>query len=259
MVNASEDLIYDLKKRIIEGLRILVAEDVLYAAGHLSVRIPGTETFIINPRYPANIADIEDLCIVDMKTCKRIAGPGPIPSETHIHNEILKARPDVQSVTHVHSRYATLFSLTDRPLIPFHNGAAAFRDGVGVVPSAEGVRTPEGGAEIAKHLGDKYACFQRGHGVNIAGPGIEGTVMLALNMERACHDAMLLAAAGQEPRPISFQGIFSAGEGESKEIRNRRLQNDYRTWPHLLQKHQLRPKDQIKRENKPAAEGGHVR
>lgn len=258
MVNASEDLIYDLKKRIIEGLRLLVAEDVLYSAGHLSVRIPGTETFIINPRYPANIADLEDLCIVDMKTCKRIAGPGPIPSESHIHNEILKARPDVQSVTHVHSRFATLWSLTDRPLVPFHNGAAAFADGIGVVPSAEGVRTPEGGAEIAKQLGDHYACFQRGHGVNIAGPGIEGTVMLAIQLENACHDAFLLSAV-QEPRPISREGIFSGGGGSDKATRNKRLQNDYRTWPYLLQKHQLRPKEQIKRENKPAAEGEHLR
>jgi L-ribulose-5-phosphate 4-epimerase len=257
MVNASEDLIYDLKKQLIEGLRLLVAEDVLYSAGHLSVRIPGTDTFIINPRYPANIADIEDLCIVDMKTGKRIAGPGPIPSESVIHNEILKARPDVQSVTHVHSRYATLWSLTDRPWVPFHNGAASFADGIGVVPSSEGVRTVEGGQEIAKQLGDKYACFQRGHGVNVAGPGIQGTVMLAIALESACHDAILLSSV-QEPRPISAEGIFSGGVQMGKETRDKRLQNDYRTWPFLLQKHQLRPKEQIKTENKPAAEGAHL-
>ena len=56
---------------------------------------------------------------VDLATGKRIDGPGPIPSETHIHTEIFKARPDVESVTHCHPHYATLYGLLGRPIVPF--------------------------------------------------------------------------------------------------------------------------------------------
>ena len=48
-------------------------------SGHLSVRIPGTDTFLINPRFAGALADVEDICTVDIKECKRLEGIGPIP------------------------------------------------------------------------------------------------------------------------------------------------------------------------------------
>ncbi len=237
----------DLKRRIIDGLRILTYEDVLYGAGHLSARIPGTNHILINPRYPGNLADIHDLCVVDIDTCKRLEGPGPIPSETHIHTEIYKVRPDVQSVTHCHPRYTTLMGLLDRPWVPFHNPSAVFADGIGVYPEAHLVDSAELGANLARCLGDHYAVFQRGHGCSVAGPGPEGAVMLALQLEHSCEEA-LAALKLQELKPLSNLGF-------SKEQRNARMQNDYRTWPYLLQKHGLYPKDVIKKRLDVPAEG----
>ncbi len=252
MVDAPDSVINNVKHRIIDGLRLLTASKVLYGAGHLSARIPGTQAFIINPRYPGNLADVEDLCIVDIASGKRISGPGPIPSETHIHNEIFKARPDVESVTHVHARWSTLWSVMDRDL-PMINGAAtAFADGVGVYPDSAGVRTAEEGRKVAEALGDRYAVFQRGHGVNIAGPGIEGTVMLAIQLEELCQDAFNILPLG------GFPPIRSAGFPGGKERRNKRLQNDYRTWPFLLEKYHIRDKETIKGAIKSPGEGEHM-
>src|SRR5436190_13938885 len=74
-----------LKQKICDGLAVLTSEGCMDGSGHISVRIPGTETFLINPRYAGALADVDDICTVDVKECKRLAGEGPIPSESHIH------------------------------------------------------------------------------------------------------------------------------------------------------------------------------
>ena len=133
---ADKALIQEMKERIMDGLTVLIKEEILYGAGHLSARIPGTNTFLINPRYPGNVAMVEDISVVDIATASRIDGPGPIPSETHIHTEIYKARPDLESVTHCHPRYASIVGLLDRPWVPFNLDASNFSDGINVYPES---------------------------------------------------------------------------------------------------------------------------
>ena len=94
MAKKDKKTIQDLKRRLLEAIRILSAEGVLDGSGHLSAKIPGTETFIINPRYAGVLADPVDLCGVDF-SAKRVAGTEPIPLETVIHSVIYKSRPDV--------------------------------------------------------------------------------------------------------------------------------------------------------------------
>ncbi len=40
-----------LERRLVEGIQVITGEGVLSGSGHLSARIPGTETFLINPRF----------------------------------------------------------------------------------------------------------------------------------------------------------------------------------------------------------------
>ena len=92
---------------------MITGEGVLSGSGHLSARIPGTETFLINPRFAGVLADPKDICTVKFDG-KRIAGKGPIPSESPIHAAIYRARPDVGSVIHCHARYSILVGLLDK-------------------------------------------------------------------------------------------------------------------------------------------------
>src|SRR5690349_18312498 len=87
----------ELKQRLVDGLQVVTGEGILSGSGHLSARIPGTETFLINPRFAGVLADVKDICTVNFDG-KRIAGKGPVPSETVIHSTIYKHRPDVASV-----------------------------------------------------------------------------------------------------------------------------------------------------------------
>jgi hypothetical protein len=124
-----------LKRRLVEGLQVVTGEGVLSGSGHLSVRIPGTETFFINPRFAGILADPKDICTVNFAG-KRIAGKGPIPSETPIHGAVYRSRPDVASVLHCHARYAVLVGLLESGLIPFNREARIFADGVPIFPES---------------------------------------------------------------------------------------------------------------------------
>src|SRR2546423_10361380 len=46
-----------LKQRLVDGLQVVTGEGILSGSGHLSARILGTETFLINPRFAGVLAD----------------------------------------------------------------------------------------------------------------------------------------------------------------------------------------------------------
>jgi L-ribulose-5-phosphate 4-epimerase len=235
-----------LKQRLVEGLQVCTGEGVLTGSGHLSARIPGTDTFLINPRFAGVLARVEDICTVDLSG-KRLAGAGPIPSETEIHAGVYAARPDVGSVLHSHPRYSILVGLLDTGLIPFNRDARVFADGVPIYPDSRGINTPERAREFVAALGEHYAAFLRGHGVVVVGPTIEGTCITASQLERACQDQLLLLSF-TTPKPLE-----DAARGRVQA----RLENPYRAWPFLLYKHGVKSAAEIRAAVRPLAEGEH--
>ncbi len=156
----------DLKRRLIDAIRILSAEGVLDGSGDLSAKIPGTETFLINPRYAGILADPVDLCIVDFSG-KRIAGKEPIPLETPIHSVIYSRRPDVGSILH-----------------------------------CAGINSDKLALQMLEAMGDHYAVFLKGHGIVVSEQTIEGNAVSAIRLERASRDQILLSSFSQ-PQPLT--------------------------------------------------------
>jgi ribulose-5-phosphate 4-epimerase/fuculose-1-phosphate aldolase len=238
--------IQNLKQRLVEGLQVITGEGVLSGSGHLSARIPGTETFLINPRFAGVLADAKDICTVNFEA-KRIAGKGPIPSETPIHAAIYRSRPDVGSVIHCHARYSILVGLLDSGLIPFNREARLFADGVPIFPESRGIDGFALAKRMVDTLGQHYAVFLRGHGVVVVGPGIEGTCLSAIQLERACQDQLLMMSIA------TVKPMADLGGGRS----NARLENPYRAWPFLLYKHKVKSKTQIRAGIRALREGEH--
>jgi ribulose-5-phosphate 4-epimerase/fuculose-1-phosphate aldolase len=236
----------DLKKRLIEGVKVLTGEAVLSGSGHLSARIPGTETFLIHPRFAGVLAEPGDVCTVNFEG-RRISGKGPIPSESAIHAAVYRSRADVGSVLHCHARYSVLMGLLDTGLVPFNREARLFADGVPVFPDSHGINTRELANRMVDALGSHYAIFLRGHGCVVVGPGIEGTCISAIQLERACQDQLLLMSF-TTPKPMS-----DASRGRV----NARLENPYRAWPFLLYKHGVRSKSRIRASIRTLEEGSH--
>ncbi|HEY7316323.1 MAG TPA: class II aldolase/adducin family protein [Candidatus Binatia bacterium] len=243
---AKAPTIQNLKRRLVEGLQVITGEGVLSGSGHLSVRIPGTETFLINPRFAGVLADPKDICTVTFEG-KRIAGQGPVPSETPIHAAVYRSRTDVGSVIHCHARYSILVGLLDSGLIPFNREARLFADGVPIFPDSRGINTFALAERMVNALGTHYAVFLRGHGVVVVGPGIEGACVSAIQLERACQDQLLMM------RIAAVKPMADAGRGRS----NARLENPYRAWPFLLYKHKVKSKAQIRAVIRTLKEGEH--
>lgn len=245
-VGNSQSNIEHLKRRLVEGLQVITGEGVLSGSGHLSALIPGTDTFLINPRFAGVLADPKDICTVNFAG-KRIAGKGPIPSETPIHAAVYQKRPDVASVIHCHARYSILVGLLDSGLIPFNREARMFADGVPIFDESHGINDFLLAQRMVDNLGPHYATFLRGHGVVVVGPGIEGTCISAIALERACQDQLLMMSLGAV-KPMS-----DAGRGRN----NARLENPYRAWPFLLYKHKVKSKAQIGLGIRTLKEGDH--
>ncbi|HWP24471.1 MAG TPA: class II aldolase/adducin family protein [Candidatus Binatia bacterium] len=227
-------------------MQVLTGEGVLTGSGHLSARLPGTDTFLINPRFAGALAEPRDICTVNLAG-KRISGKGPIPSETPIHAAVYRARPDIGSVVHCHARYAILVGLLDTGLVPFNREARLFADGVPVFADSRGINDFASAERMVETLGPHYAVFLRGHGIVVAGPGIEGTCVSAIQLERACQDQLRLMQV-TTPKPMA-----DAGRGRS----NARLENPYRAWPFLLWKHKVKSKAAIRAGMRTLKEGEH--
>jgi L-fuculose-phosphate aldolase len=236
----------NLKQRLVEGLQVVTGEGVLSGSGHLSARVAGTETFLINPRFAGVLADAKDICTVNFDG-KRIAGKGPIPSESPIHAAVYRSRPDVGSVLHCHARYSILVGLLDSGLIPFNREARIFADGVPIFPDSRGINSLAHARRMVEVLGPHYAVFLRGHGVVVVGPGIEGTCISAIQLERACQDQLLMMSL------TTVQPMTDAGRGRV----NARLENPYRAWPFLLYKHKVKSKARIRAGIRALKEGEH--
>jgi len=245
--NAPQSVDIDqLKQRLVDGLQVVTGEGILSGSGHLSVLIPGTETFLINPRFAGVLADADDICTVNFAG-KRIAGKGPVPSESVIHSTIYRHRPDVASVLHCHARYSILIGLQEGGLIPFNREARIFADGVPIFPDSHGINSEALANRMVEALGPHHAIFLRGHGCVITGPGVEGTCISAIQLERACQDQLLLMSFSK-PKPLP-----EAGRGRV----NARLENPYRAWPFLLYKHKVKSKAEIRAAIRTLDEGEH--
>lgn len=89
--------------------------------GNSSVRIPGTDMCLIKPSGVA-YEDLlpEHMVALNYETGEVAAGQLKPSSEWHFHTQIYKQRPDVNSVVHTHSMFATALSCARMPVPAFH-------------------------------------------------------------------------------------------------------------------------------------------
>src|SRR6185295_100015 len=204
----------DLRVRIARACRVLGKMELTRALrGHISARIPGTNRIFVRARGPAEngvrYTTEEEIVEVGFDG-KPVAGmPKGLrtPSEIYIHTEILRARPDVNAVLHLHPPTVVLFTVTGTPLLPLYG--AYDPQGLGIVleepplfDSSVLINTPELGRQLTATIGGKRACLMRGHGITTAADSIEEASVVALGLNELAtlnFQARLLG----EPRPIS--------------------------------------------------------
>jgi HCOMODA/2-hydroxy-3-carboxy-muconic semialdehyde decarboxylase len=105
-------------------------------------------------------------------------------NERFIHGEIYKARPDVTSIVHCHTKTLLPFAVSKTPLRPIYHNSGFLGKGVPVFDIREAaggptnmlVRDPKLGHALARTLGDKNMVLMRGHGATVVGHSIKNAV-----------------------------------------------------------------------------------
>ena len=204
-----------LKQDIVTASHILHQQGIAAAFGHLSARIPGTNTFIFPPRLSPALVRTDNLLVLDAEG-QQLSGDGRPNTEFWIHARIYKARPDVQSVRHVHPPNCVVLGSLGETIRPLHASGAIFRNNVRVFEPVTLIRTRELGDQVAATLGQHGAMLLRGHGVNVADRDVRRVCVMTLWMEEAANYQLRAMAAGK-PRyftPEELEVVYPQVSGE---------------------------------------------
>jgi ribulose-5-phosphate 4-epimerase/fuculose-1-phosphate aldolase len=173
--------------------------DLVY--NHITVRVPGTETILINP-YGWMYEEItaSSLILIDIE--------GRVLRNPHqdlginlagyvIHSAVHAARPDVGCVIHTHTRAGMAVSAMKCGLLPLTQ--TAMRCMPIAVHEYEGpaVDTDER-ARLVTDMGTSNAVILRNHGLLTAGPSAAGAFNLMYWLEMACRAQVDAMAARTE-------------------------------------------------------------
>lgn len=166
-------------------------------AGHISIRIPGSDEMWTNP-YPFYFADItpDDVVRVDMKGRVLEGKHQPNPS-IDIHTSIYRRRPEVSAIVHTHPPYATGYSALGREIEAFDQLGAFIFEEQAVYNEFIGTVFSEAGADpIAEALGMKNIGVLKNHGLISVGPDIRFALGYTLMAERAARIQVIALQCG---------------------------------------------------------------
>ncbi|MEW6671871.1 MAG: class II aldolase/adducin family protein [Thermodesulfobacteriota bacterium] len=197
------------KDNAARACRLLTLAGLLDYSGHISVRAPGLKTFFINPMRISREAVIPDDLPEVSLTGEWVGGRHEPPQELPIHAAVYRARPDVNSVAHIHCHYAILPSIAGKDLVPVCHHGSIFGAVVPVYSEAEKITTFEEADGLANALGSSRAVIMKGHGAVVAESSIEATFVACLYLE---ENARLLVESSilGTPRPLSPEQIKRA-------------------------------------------------
>jgi L-ribulose-5-phosphate 4-epimerase len=200
-----------LRHDVSMATRLLNSLKILEYSGHVSARLPGGKTFLIQPQDKSR-ADVapDDLLVCDLDG-KVVAGTPGVkpPSETFLHCEIYRSRQDVHSIAHFHHDVTNVFTLVeDVPLPPVKNHAIRWRNGIPVHSDPAHVDTPERGRGIVATLGDCHAMQIRAHGQIVTAETVRGVFIDAVHLVENAEAAYRAATLGKI-KPLTAEEMES--------------------------------------------------
>ena len=199
-----------IKQDIVTASHILHQQGIAAAFGHVSARIPGTDTFIFPPRMSPALVRRDNLLVLDVEG-NQLSGEGRPNTEFWIHARIYKARADVQSVCHVPPPNCVVLGSLGETIRPLHASGAIFKNNVQVFDPVTLIRSCELGDAVARTLGRHGAMLLRGHGVNVADKDVRRVCVMTLWIEEAANYQLRAMSAGK-PRyfmPEELEHMYS--------------------------------------------------
>jgi len=197
------------KKELVDAILMLERAEVIDFNGHFSWRLPGQDRMLINSGASVRSAlTVDDIVTIDFDG-NLIEGDTVPPMEFHIHSEIYRKRPDVNSVVHTHPTWSTLFSMTGNAVKPVIMQASVLGE-IQQFPKTASINKKPLGEELAECLGAHRVAMLKSHGAVIAAEGILEAFVLAFYLEENAHRQYLAQQIG-EPMVLSTEQVETIG------------------------------------------------
>jgi L-ribulose-5-phosphate 4-epimerase len=208
--------------------RLLVREGILDYSGHVSTRIPGRDAFAIQVGSDSRAELVPERILVVDYSGKVLEGEGQPPSELPIHIEILKARPDVQSVLHCHMELAIAFTMMEGvKLLPMRSRAVRWESGIPTDPDPSHIKLPEQGRKLAATLGPHHAALMRAHGMVLVAESTQALFIDAVHFKENATALMQVLQTGAKPIPLTKAEMDQINRHEMRDWHIKKLWNYY--------------------------------
>jgi ribulose-5-phosphate 4-epimerase/fuculose-1-phosphate aldolase len=207
-------------------------DDLIFT--HASVRVPGEDTFLINP-FGMFFREITPSVLVKLDFEGRVVGTNSYPANAAgfvIHGAILAAHPEINCVIHTHTRAGVALSCLAEGLMPLNQFAIEFHNRIGY-HDYEGIALDRGeGERLNRDISGKVALVLRNHGLLTVGQTVPAAFHFTYYLEQAAWVQMDVLATGRpihHPTPEVI--ALTAGQYASAVDPTRAGQ---RAWPALL-------------------------
>lgn len=167
---------------------------------HITLRIPGTETFLINPfgmRYDELRAT--DLIKIDVEGRALDHSDWPVNHAGYvIHSTIHKARPDLHCVMHTHEPHSQALCALNSPVVPVTQEGCQFHQRVGYHAFEGIVLDGSEGPRLVAALGaTNHTLVLKNHGLISAGSNCTWAFVRHQHFIRNAQVQLAAMAAGE--------------------------------------------------------------
>ena len=183
---------------------------VTWTSGNVSVADSG---YLYIKHSGVLFADLvpSDIAVVDIETGEHIEGKSP-SSDTESHRVIYKNKPEICSIVHTHSTFATAFAACGKD-IPIFLTAAADEFGQAIPCSSYAeIGGVEIGNEVCKYVDRTGVVLLRNHGVFATGPTAESAFKKAVMVEDIAKTTYYALKLAENPIELTDKQIKSCYE-----------------------------------------------
>jgi len=171
---------------------------------HITLRLPGTETFLMNP-LGLGWDEITASSLATADYGGRIASHAGVklaPAGFNFHSGILKARPDINCVLHVHAAAGAVIGSLEEGLVVYNQSGCALHGEVGYHAFEGLARVDDEVPRILRDLGSKHTLIMTNHGLLSVGASIGEAFGYMRALIDACTLQERVMATGGKLKPI---------------------------------------------------------
>ena len=180
-----------LVEDLVAANRILAAEGIVDAFGHVSARHPDhAGRFLLSRARSPELVESGDIMEFTLDGAATDSVPGKPYLERFIHAALYQTRSDIQCVVHSHSHGPIPFGLTGEKLRPVVHSCATLGSEVPVWDAQASfgdtdllVSNMSMGLDMARAVGAGNCVLMRGHGSTVVGKSIREAVYTAVYLE----------------------------------------------------------------------------